>query len=73
MDPELGKFKAGSGSGINSFGSTTLLFSVVIKGYTGDPAFFVSGIGYGNPDIRPNMKLLGMRQILDTFFWKILL
>ena len=24
LDPELGKFKAGSGSGINSLGSTTL-------------------------------------------------
>ena len=27
-DPELGKFKAGSGSGINSFGSTTLVTTV---------------------------------------------
>ena len=26
-DPELGKFKAGSGSGINHFGSTTLFLS----------------------------------------------
>ena len=25
MDPELGKFKAGSGSGINHSGSTTLI------------------------------------------------
>ena len=25
MDPELGKFKVGSGSGINHFGSTTTL------------------------------------------------
>ena len=27
MDPELGKFKAGSGSGINHFRSTTLLIA----------------------------------------------
>ena len=27
-DPELGKFKAGSGSGINSFGSTTLVKTI---------------------------------------------
>ena len=31
MDPELGKFKAGSGSGINSFGSTTLIFLMIKK------------------------------------------
>ena len=30
MDPELGKFKAGSGSGINHFGSTTLLRPVFV-------------------------------------------
>ena len=30
-DPELGKFKAGSGSGINSFGSTTLFFNWVFS------------------------------------------
>ena len=30
-DPELGKFKAGSGSGINHFGSTTLVIVVVDK------------------------------------------
>ena len=37
-DPELGKFKAGSGSGINHFGSTTLVFSLTALGnlaYTG--------------------------------------
>ena len=31
-DPELGKFKAGSGSGINSLGSTTLEKNTLIKG-----------------------------------------
>ena len=30
-DPELGKFKAGSGSGINSFGSTTLVSDPDLK------------------------------------------
>ena len=33
-DSELGKFKAGPGSGINSFGSTTLVI-IVLKIYTG--------------------------------------
>ena len=31
LDPELGKFKAGSVSGINNFGSTTLVSPVTVK------------------------------------------
>ena len=39
LDPELGKFRAGSGSGINHFGYTTLLKSNVLKNLTDQNSF----------------------------------